>query len=528
MRRLWISDRQSVMITFLVSSLITAICSQTWTTSDQDPVLEQDGYRNTEASSLATIGNIDDLAKGWEAPDFAIVYSGRQQGYIEPCGCTGLENQYGGILRRHTAIETLQQRGWPMIKVDAGDQVKRFGQQPMIKLEKTYQALLEIMDYDVIALGAGELKIPSIDLAQLLVNVPQPSTPFVSANIEVVHPDLSQRFKVLERGGKRIGVTAILGDESIDELSNTEGVSIQQMRSALTDVLPKMIAQNCDAFVLVAGTSIDNCRALAQQFPQFDLIITTDCAGDPTLEPQFISTPRGNLPLVQVGIKSMYLGLIGFYVADSGWKIRYERIPLDARFEDSEPVKQVFISYQNELRRLWEGGRFADIKPRRHPSGNQFVGSEACADCHGVEYEIWEQGNNGNGGPHKHATASLTEPNQRSWVQRHFDPECVSCHMTGWDPQGYFPFETGYMDHAKDQHLFDNGCENCHGPGSGHIQAERNQAANPIVLEKFREQVRVTLEEARQNACMECHDLDNSPDFLKEGGFDRYWPEIEH
>ena len=48
------------------------------------------------------------------------------------------------------------------------------------------------------------------------------------------------------------------------------------------------------------------------------------------------------------------------------------------------------------------------------------------------------------------------------------------------------------------------------------------------LLDKLRGEMRLTLKEARETACVECHDLDNSPDFVKEGGFDEYWPHIEH
>jgi hypothetical protein len=38
----------------------------------------------------------------------------------------------------------------------------------------------------------------------------------------------------------------------------------------------------------------------------------------------------------------------------------------------------------------------------------------------------------------------------------------------------------------------------------------------------------LSVAKARLDACKECHDLDNSPDFLLEGGFDKYWPNIKH
>src|SRR5689334_17284064 len=32
----------------------------------------------------------------WPKPDVALVFSGEQNGYLEPCGCAGLVNQKGG------------------------------------------------------------------------------------------------------------------------------------------------------------------------------------------------------------------------------------------------------------------------------------------------------------------------------------------------------------------------------------------------------------------------------------------------
>lgn len=487
----------------------------------QDPQDPQD-------STVRSLAKASDLVADWEEPAVTLFFSGSQQGYIEPCGCTGLDNQYGGMLRRHSALKVLQDRGWNLIKLDSGDQVKRFGQQPMVKLRRTYEALADVMEYDVIGLGKGDLKIPSIDLAQTMINMPMQNYPFVCANVQVIDPAVCQKYKVVQRNGKKIGITMILGEEHFEELSRSDGVTLQPVRAALQEVIPRLQAESCDAMILVVAASTEQCRLLAREFPQFDLLITTDCGGEPTLEPEQIPTSRGSLPMVQVGIKGMYLGLVGFYFDQTGPRIRYERVPLDARFDDSEQMKQVFISYQNDLKRLWQSGNFSDIKPQPHPSGNRFVGSEVCADCHGREYEIWEDGNSGEGGPHKHATASLVDPSERSWVQRHFDPECVSCHMTGWNPQGFYPYQSGYLDYDKDVLLYDNGCENCHGPGSAHVDAERNNKNDKPLLEKLRLQVRVTLDEARRTACMQCHDLDNSPDFLKEGAFEKYWPEIEH
>ncbi len=39
---------------------------------------------------------------GWSTPSVVLLVTGQQHGYIEPCGCTKLANQKGGLARRHT------------------------------------------------------------------------------------------------------------------------------------------------------------------------------------------------------------------------------------------------------------------------------------------------------------------------------------------------------------------------------------------------------------------------------------------
>ena len=79
------------------------------------------------------------------------------------------------------------------------------------------------------------------------------------------------------------------------------------------------------------------------------------------------------------------------------------------------------------------------------------------------------------------------------------------------------------------KHLHGNGCENCHGPGSSHAAAEQKDSdVSDADRTRLRESMRLPLEKAREH-CMQCHDLDNSPDFHEEDAFDDvYWPEVEH
>ena len=141
--------------------------------------------------------------------------------------------------------------------------------------------------------------------------------------------------------------------------------------------------------------------------------------------------------MIQAGTKGMYAGVVGIF-KDAEEKLRYQRIPLDDRFEDSREMLDLLASYQDKLKEQGLAG--LGLSPVAHPSGRTYVGSETCGDCHSQAYEKWLST------PHSHATQSISEPTQRAEIPRHHDPECISCHVTGWDPQRYIPYESGYLD----------------------------------------------------------------------------------
>ncbi len=71
----------------------------------------------------------------WEEPQVVLFVTGNQHGYIEPCGCTGLENQKGGLARRYTFMKQVEAKGWPIVSIDAGNQVRRTGRQSEVKFQ---------------------------------------------------------------------------------------------------------------------------------------------------------------------------------------------------------------------------------------------------------------------------------------------------------------------------------------------------------------------------------------------------------
>lgn len=486
-------------------------------TTQSEPLAGETSTEDATAddqTAEAAIPNPDTLYHSWPQPDLVLFLSGQQHGYIEPCGCTGLENQKGGLARRHTLAQQLAERGWPLLALDVGNQVRRSGRQAEIKFQMTVDGFKTI-GYDAVTFGTDDLKLSSGELAATTAAMDDQVTPFLSANAAIFDPEFTPTHKIIERGGQKVGITGVLGDTWVAEIKSDDIVR-KSAQEALQEVLPKLKEANCDLHVLLAHATVEESRELAREFPEFQIVVTAGGDGDPAFQPERV----GETLLVRVGVKGMHVGLIGVY-ADGEPRFRYQRLPLSAVFEDSKPMLALLSSYQQILEQ--QGLEGLGVRPLPHPTGRQFVGSQACADCHVDEYEIWEAS------PHAHATESLVHPpNDRSEIYRHFDPECLSCHVTGWNPQRFYPYQSGYLGLEASPLMHGSGCENCHGPGSQHVAAENGDVdATEEQLAEFRKAMWLSLESAEQH-CMQCHDLDNSPKFHEEGAFDRFWDQIKH
>jgi hypothetical protein len=450
----------------------------------------------------------------WESPRAVLVITGELDGYIEPCGCTGKENQKGGLSRRQNFLRAISAAGWPLMAVDLGGQVKRFGRQTEAKFQSIVDGL-RAMKYAAVGFGPGDLRLPAEELVAAVAQVGDEPTPFVGGNVGLLGIDagIAPRFRVTKIGGLTIGVTSILGDKEASQFRNPD-IEVVPAAKALAELAPKLAAEKCDHQVLLAWATPEESAALAAAHPQFDVVVTHGGADEPPLEPRRL--PGGSL-LVELGHKGMFAVAVGFF-ADTKRPVRTQRVPLDARWGESEDMIALLATYQTKLEAL--GFQGLGLTPIRHPTGRRFAGSAACADCHKHAYEVWENT------PHATALTTLEEQKPR----RDSDPECLSCHVVGWAPQRFEPFEGGFAGMATTPHLAHQGCENCHGPAAAHTAVERGDVrASVVERDRLRQELVLTLAtpEGKQKAinnCLECHDLDNSPQF----DFDDYWPQVEH
>ena len=482
----------------------------------------------------------------WPRPDAALLFTGEQIGYLEPCGCAGLENQKGGLKRRHTLVRTLRDKwGWPLAAFDSGEQVRYFGPQADIKHRQTIEALVEI-GYQAVGFGVRDLRTELLGMA---LNLDPGTNPLTSANVGLLgfDPEFSKTWRVVELTDPqrpdaapiRIGVTHVLGDAALAEAERlSDEIDTRPADEALAELMPTIQAARCDQNVLMVYGEPAEAEALAQRHDAFDWVVAGRGGDEPPHKPRRVegTTRGGGTMLVEVGHKGMYAVVVGLYrnpqaagasetlPAGEGWLARYQKTPLDHRWADSPEMHARLVAYQAELEQLgWKG---LGLDPAPHPTERDFAGSGVCADCHTAAWEVFEKT------PHYHTSETLLALTPA----RHFDPECIACHATGWEPQKYFPFASGWKSYRETPQMHGQGCENCHGPAARHAAVEFGDIeVDEAEEEALRAALRLEVQENEGNMpgetlgdavnnCLGCHDLDNSPDF----DFKKYWPEVAH
>lgn len=465
----------------------------------------------------------------WPTPKLALVATGEQLGFFEPCGCTA--NQLGGMSRRASLFEKIRSLGWDVRGIDVGSVSRRTGTQAKLKFETTLEALRELK-YVALGLGPEELKLEAgYLLSQHLSDGDEPLK-FLGANLTFFgSKDLGTPLAsaIFEVNGIKVGVTSVMSDSirkavipdmTPDEAANAE-IQWTDPAEALTSVLKVFDEANVTVRILLAQTTLEESKKLAEDFPGLTLIVRANGFGEGADNAEMV----GSVRLIEVGKKGKAAGVIGLYPDDTENPVRFELVPLSGDlFPDSDRMTQLMQSYQDRLKSEAVAKTDGTVP---HPSGAIYVGASKCGECHTKAYEIWKDT------PHAHAFESLDPSFQRKGFERlhgvnkTFDPECIACHVTGWDPEEYLRFESGFVneqfatDDAEKQLqglLAGNQCENCHGPGNRHVEyIEADDKAAAI------NEVKVTLQQVEQT-CNKCHDGDNSPGFK----FEKYWEDVKH
>lgn len=517
--------------------------------------------------------------KGSQKPDAAIVLSGQTFALLQPCGCS--RPQKGGLERRAEFINKLKAKGWAVAGVDLGDLYPEKAyvlNQGLLRYKTTMQALRE-MGY--IAVGVGKTEF-AVELDRVLGEyaLQGPQAPYLLAGnlLGVANGKpipAKDRFQpqglprpmvdlleVAQVGGVSVGVVGIVGrslaeeveskklDPSVtfekDNQGKIDNATVLQRATAALAAHPKKPQLN----ILIYQGTIDEAQALAKTWTQFHAIL---CQSEDPLPPQYPTTANGGKTLIiHVGHKGQYVGVLGAFKKNGGgFDLHYQLVPLDEYYitpwnpmaEKANPVLPILEKYAVEVRAenfLKDFPRVPHRAQVQEPKLNlHYVGSEACKACHQAEHAFWDKNTT-----HSHALDTLEKVAKRPSL-RNFDPECARCHTVGLE------YRTGFEDEKKTPHLKHVGCENCHGPGSGHVADPK--AKNLLALQspwkaKLGDKLPLTLIKqlaalpavkrggiaiqpgdqlminAASAVCTKCHDPDNDPNF----DFPTYWLKVNH
>jgi hypothetical protein len=481
------------------------------------------------------------LCEGWPSPAAVLVLTGEQHGYLEPCGCT--ERQMGGLERRADLVRQLREvKGWPVAALDLGgaphpERVKRV--QERMKFTTT-RAALRAMGYEAMAVGAEELQIGPEELFTIYSNEDgsgDTSPEFLAANVTLYgQRDVGTplEWKLVEAGGVKVAVTSVIGNTVWRRLFG-ESAGVEQTNfgfekpaAALARVLPLMQEAQPSLRVLLSHAEAAESRELAQQFPDFDVVVTAGGYEDGDREPE----PIGKTLFLQVGQKGKHAGVLGIFPEGTEPRLRFELVDLDKdRFASSPEIHALMEQYVASLKTERPDRTEPEFGHPRGP-GYEYVGAETCGTCHKKAWTVWSNTR------HSHAYESLATGGVRAkearYIDRTFDAECLCCHTTGWDPQQAWRYRTGFVDLETTPHLAGQQCENCHGPGSRHVELEQawrqNGGAVTDEMTAARKELQLQKETARTSLCVKCHDHDNSPTFdTPEKPFEaQWWQKIAH
>lgn len=451
-----------------------------------------------------------------------IAFTGFLNGYVEPCGCAGLDKMKGGLGRRHALFQQLRQRGWNLIPIDAGNLNKGASPLEEHKFQFVAEESMRLMGYQASGLGRHELLFPPTTLLLYTADTAGSPKRYTSANVALFDFDATilAPYRIAESGGVRVCVVSVLGASQRQSFGDDGEILFADPIAKLRETLPSIEKRADDWCVLIVHGSTKERESILAAFPNgtFDFVVPSETPAEPPLAPQRLACGAW---LIEVGLKGSHVVLASVGKKKSPDAVRFHRIALDGRFTTSPEVFAAMQSYQDYLKDIgWSG---LGLKPQPLPSSAtqplpssemniRFVGSTSCKNCHEVSYAVWK------GTSHARAVQTLIEVSKPA---RQYDPECIACHVVGWNPQGATPYIGGFESCEKTPLLASVGCESCHGPGERHVAAETN--GSEAIKSAARLAVRLPLVAAR-NHCIQCHDHENSPEF----DFDAYWTKVQH
>jgi 5'-nucleotidase/UDP-sugar diphosphatase len=173
----------------------------------------------------------------------------------------------GGVARRATLIKQEQERGEPMLLLDAGDGLVRDQAPATESGGKSSIELMNMMGYDAMALGEGDLA--ALGPETIAQRMAEANFPILSANVTVAETGelLAQPYALLDVGGRQMGVIGLTGQAAIP------GVEIAPPIDAARSTVKELGGQ-VDVIILLSHAGLQVNRQIAAEAEGVDLIVS--------------------------------------------------------------------------------------------------------------------------------------------------------------------------------------------------------------------------------------------------------------
>jgi len=419
------------------------------------------------ASCVSDVSSESSAKSRHKTDVLTVFFTGNGLGELKPCGCSG--GQLGGLDRRAAVFNSVPEH--KRLIVDTGSLVKSDSEQDLIKFYIILQAF-RLLDYDVVSFSEEDIETgKNIGLLEDIGPVFDIISPHGSSGVNVP----VKFIKRLPLGGKTAIVTIAAFDaksapiEQMGELFtaapdvSTEPIKLESKLN--THRINILILNHCDDAII---------DFIARRMPIVDCVV---CPAESD-EPMLIGDSQKRPLVFSVGRFGRYVCKLQITDTTEGKdkpKLSFLAIPVEEDLKQETSLVRLYKDYQQLVRER----NLLEKYPRVPlPDGLEYAGSESCKLCHEYEHGEWSRK------AHAHAYAILER------VGSQYDPECVVCHVVG------MKYESGFISEQKTGYLKNVGCENCHGPGSEHIETGG--------ITGFTEP---------KSACIDCHTPEQSGDY---------------
>ncbi|HPY74885.1 MAG: hypothetical protein KBC30_05505 [Planctomycetes bacterium] len=374
-----------------------------------------------------------------------LFYTGELLGELEPCGCSG--GKLGGMLLRSGWIDHLRKEYPDLFLLDGGFAAKNWDRQDHLKFS-VHRNTLHVLKYNLQFLHEKESLPPNLEC---------PDTPkLLSINDEL---GSLYHYEKWTQNELSLGILFLAMEKNMPLNKEKFQRAVQEYNPEIVFIVTKGIYTGYDSLVPEG-------KFLRIFFP-----VDSPAPYSP-LE------PSPGILVISAGNKGRYAGIFSIELTNQqtiSWKNSI--ISLEKQYDANPQIETLLDQYTDTL----EQERLLDfVIKRSSPIG--FIGTENCIECHQNEYKIWQMTK------HAHAFQTLVD------VKHHYDPECVGCHVIG------FEYEEGFRSIDDTDYLINVGCEACHGPGA-------EQAMNPVAGFGKHD---------KKPVCLTCHEKDRSPNFNYE------------